>query len=580
MHAMGKLTMPHCSLNARINPDTPALISAIQACISRSDNAASLSNIAGLTGLAFRLNIDATVSLGSMACCPWQAELPAMLTRLGWQSTCIYSAPYDPLFNQAKQQAIDTIAQGLAKNMPSILWGVQVPEFGIVYGQDTEQFLVSGILDNQEGTQHLHYEHLGQSDIPMLLTITPQQQHAITTQEAAFAALSYIVEHLYNKGPCLGGYVTGLQAYASWISALEQGIIDPAGHIHTLQAIASLRPLTSPFLQQLCHNVDPLISEQLTTASHAYQTATTLLLELVIKTPRPEANEITITTSYRDNAIDLLKNICSAETRAAEALLQAVTMMHEKHRGSVTIHQATNTQELFHCVRDLPLDHIERDANTLQTALQEQLGKTFFAKIARTTTNTIVGHLYYAPLEHSKEPIEVQGNGSYWFVYCPWVNYRHQHCGIGQALMNALCQEAKKNNVDGIFAEATQQELFLGQSSWEILGFKILNDQNKNATIMYKAISNNIPTIKQTTVSNTDKLSIHIQQHRPCPLLQRTNNNMKTAALRLKKQGLSLTIVQNDSDVNQISIGQKRLPLSYISIEVAQDILHDIASRR
>ena len=164
------------------------------------------------------------------------------------------------------------------------------------------------------------------------------------------------------------------------------------------------------------------------------------------------------------------------------------------------------------------------------------------------------------------------------FLVC--LNYRHQHCGIGQALMNALCQEAKQNNVDGIFAEATQQELFLGQSSWERLGFKILNDQNKNATIMYKAISNNIPTIKQTTVSNTDKLSIHIQQHRPCPLLQRTNNNMKTAALRLKKQGLSLTIVQNDSDVNQISIGQKRLPLSYIPIEVAQDILHDIASRR
>ena len=144
---MARLLLP-----ARISQYRSSLLGALRACLSARGDTRPDSDLAGLSGLAFRLQADARVSPASVSAFPWSVELPGALSRLGYSSACIFADPMvDPRFAQLAAAAVVQITEALQREQPTILWGVHLPEFGFAHGVDSarRELIVAGVLSGR-----------------------------------------------------------------------------------------------------------------------------------------------------------------------------------------------------------------------------------------------------------------------------------------------------------------------------------------------------------------------------------------------------------------------------------------------
>ena len=109
------------AIDQTLPPCRSTLLSAVRACLAAAGDDRDLAEVAGLTGLAFYLNVDSTVSPSGVAAYPWAQELPGMVSRLGYESELVYSDDEDPQFDRAQERAARVAAGALSRVLELLL---------------------------------------------------------------------------------------------------------------------------------------------------------------------------------------------------------------------------------------------------------------------------------------------------------------------------------------------------------------------------------------------------------------------------------------------------------------------------
>ncbi len=566
--------MTTTQIDATLPPCRATLLSALRACLAAAGDDRDLAEIAGLTGLAFYLNVDRMVSPSGVAAYPWAQELPGMVSRLGYEAEIVYSDDEDPQFERAQERAARVAAGALTRGMPSILFGVHLPEFGIIRGFDADkrELSVSGVLDGVGGRDTLPIERLGRGDVPVLLLATLHSARAdLDETTARLIAIRHAVRRASGLGPRLGGFTCGVRAYAVWHDALESGTIDPAGHAYSLHVFSELRAAAAPFLER--------VGGPFAEAAESYAVAADRLVALSAATPFPPPEGAGFTTTARTEALEAIGVIGEAEARAVQTMELALDATRRTRAISalkITEAGPDDAGALFRYVDEMPIAELAGAAAAERERVKPHLGGSFRAKIAREGRE-IVGALHYADIDDAGAAVDAD-DARYLYLYYAWVAREHRDTGIGSELMDALMETANDEGYRGIFADATDQEIFLYVEAFAALGFEV-TDRTEDAVLMYRPVRGGKSTarIAAPPDAGDGPLRVVVAQHRPCPILARTRENVIAAAQRAQERGARLDLVIRSTPPNEIVIGGRRLPLTYIPPDAAELALESAA---
>jgi hypothetical protein len=500
---------------------------ALAACARALGDRRSVGEIAFASGLAFRLSVDAEISLAGPHAYPFAEVLPAAAARLGFACEVVSSSerPDSALHAEARRRARALIERGLTAGRPTLIWGVHAPEFGLAVGATPNSIRVSGILD---GAAPPELPDLGLGDVPIVFALQLTERISVDEDAALHAAL------LFGRGPAptLSGFFTGASAWRAVEAALQSGRVDPAGLGYSAQRWAESR---SRVAEQLA----------IPDAKRAFARAAAMLTELagLHAFPGPQM----LTSSMREQSLELVVEAALAEAAGLEAI--AVELRARQQRAVeelrlVDLH-LDDRKELFACVRELPLP-LEEEAR----ACRENgafSGKLLFDK------SGLVGHVLWAPLEEARQPIVAQGKR--WFLFCPWIAHPLRGRGAGPRLMTALEETARAAGVDGILTFATDDPRFLYLEGLARLGFSEIGRRG-DLHLMERPLTETPSYARFAELPPpAGRLEWGDAQH--CPLLLHTRRSMAGAA---REAGISVA----ESQTEMLRLDGHDLPHGYI----------------
>lgn len=233
---------------------TPA--QAIHAALKYPDDKRySLTEIMGYTSHAFRLKIGIPAAdVGGPCGYDWPVLLPRMMNVLGYGSKTYGGPTLTPPSAEELTEALEAVQRSIDRGIPAIAWDLFVAEFGIVYGYDDEQQLLSARDPIKDGT--LPYAKLGRGQVSELFVMTIDPSAVRPDRKSLLkGALSLAVEHARSEEiisiPQPGVYKNGLEAYDAWIQTFKDRTADPFGNAYCAKCYLDARAFAVQFLREL-----------------------------------------------------------------------------------------------------------------------------------------------------------------------------------------------------------------------------------------------------------------------------------------------------------------------------------------
>jgi hypothetical protein len=204
-----------------------------------------VSQFFGLSGRAFHMVIQEACDASGPTVYDWPREHPLAFERAGAFAEVYQTRPEQPSFEAARRRAVVHIKEGIDRGVGVVLWGVDAPEFGVVYGYDDADgvFLVDGVGRFNSGhSTPILYENLGRScDVPELQYVVPIERIAVDAAAVHREVLVGYVEQMRGRVYAPPGYKAGLAAYDAWVKALESGVYDHFGVRYNTVLLADAR---------------------------------------------------------------------------------------------------------------------------------------------------------------------------------------------------------------------------------------------------------------------------------------------------------------------------------------------------
>ncbi|HZS35528.1 MAG TPA: GNAT family N-acetyltransferase [Polyangia bacterium] len=500
---------------------------ALAVCARSLGDPRSPAEIAAASGLAFRVSVDAQVSLAGPHAWPWREELCAAAERLGYLAEIVASSERGALHAAAQARAVAFARAGLAAGRPTMIWGVHAPEFGVVRGSDGDELEVSGILDGV-GPARLDARELGRGDVPVVFALQLVGCVPLAPVEAALATLRAALTHGRGPAPTLAGFSTGLAAFATALAALESGVIDPGGLAYSAQRWAESRAAICGWLDGA-----RALGLELDGALAAFRRSASMLAELAGCHPFPPAPGSMLTNNARDQAHALVDEARRAEHEALDAVEHALAAERRASAAALPIVDADEARlgDLYACAAELPVPLAGESAECRERA-RPRLGGALRAKLIYDGAR-VVGQLLYAPLEAALYPVAADGRR--WFLFCPWLARDARGRGLGARLFAALEADARAEHVDGLLTIATGDERFLHAAGLERHGF-VEVDRRGDTRLLERALGDSPSRARLIDVTDpieparSGKLPLVIRQAYNCPLLLHTRRSLARAA--------------------------------------------------
>jgi hypothetical protein len=160
--------------------------------------------------------------------------------------------PDAPTYDAARRRAVTHIKASIDRGVGAVYWGVDVPEFGVVYGYDDADgvFLVDGVgKHNPGGSAPILYENVGRScEVPELHYVVPIERVAWDAAAAHRAALKEYVERTDVRPQLMPKYPSGLRAYDNWVTALASGEYEQFGVRYNTAVLGHARDCAATYL--------------------------------------------------------------------------------------------------------------------------------------------------------------------------------------------------------------------------------------------------------------------------------------------------------------------------------------------
>jgi len=323
---------------------------ALYRMLSYTGQQLSLPMVMGLTGHAFRITIcHDDVHIAGPTMYPFRDILPQGLQNIGWSCRIVETQRkrdvpgentnlIDPalltaaarekrMLQNELSEALDLIHRSIDRGIPVLSWDLFIPEFGVIYGYDDEQRILTVMECVQDGK--LPYEHLGRGTLEDLFILALEERTEKDRRSMLRDALTTILDHYRGKEESLDRCEHGLRAYDVWIAAFVGGKIEPNGNAYNFAVVEDARQFAADFLNEISTDwqgsdtADERLRALSAEAAQVYRLMAEQLHELVALFPFPSGGEPNAKMN-RERAIEVLQSVKSLEE-------QGVTILEQMH---------------------------------------------------------------------------------------------------------------------------------------------------------------------------------------------------------------------------------------------------------
>lgn len=331
--AMSKKLLARPPLGDEFGTPWHSFASAIYGVLSVTGKQTTTTQVMGLIGHAFRLNIDARqVHVGAPSGFDWAGIARAGLRNLGYEVKTMGAPNHVSPTAEELADAIDLVRRAIDANRPVLAWDLFCGEFGVIYGYDDEAkhfHALDGRSDQQENPT-LPYEKLGRGDCTELFLVVLERAIEVDPASALRSALQIAVTQARVQETLTDDVldirmITGLAGYDAWIGAFERGSVDPFGNAYNAAVYADARRHAERFLRGIADGDggwSPLAPRARNLAAQAaahYSEVAVALGELTARFPFPHGGEPN-EPEHASAALASLQRARSAESHAVETL--------------------------------------------------------------------------------------------------------------------------------------------------------------------------------------------------------------------------------------------------------------------
>jgi RNA polymerase sigma factor (sigma-70 family) len=230
----------------------------------------SLPMVMGMSGLAFRLTIlPKDIHIAGPTAYNFKEVLTRGLQRMGYRSHAVEALAseaglnanlLDPsmleekakgkrLLNPRLVRALSLIRYSIHRGIPAVVWDLNIPEFGLIYGYDDAVRTLYGLDFIKSGA--FPYDHVGRG-VNQEVFVLAAESDGMTREMDLRAALTDVLAHYGGEDPyTLPNTVSGLAAYAVWREALENRRVEPNGHAYNIAILWDARRYAGEFFKEL-----------------------------------------------------------------------------------------------------------------------------------------------------------------------------------------------------------------------------------------------------------------------------------------------------------------------------------------
>lgn len=269
----------------------------------------------GYTSHAFHINIQANnVNEWGPTMYDWDGILPRSLANLGIYTTQVSYSDYNKDVPDVLEQGIEFIKQSIQSGYPAIVWDAIHPAFALIYGYDDEKEIFHAIDAKCEAT--IPFNRLGQGEDNSEFYVLIIDNIVDTTFDQWLKGAIHLLLHYGNQdNQDSWEFISGLEAYDTWINAFEKGSIDKEGNAYNIQVIKHARETAVDFLEKISEELGP---DSTSKAIAVYQQIVKDYEALAALFP--DANSKDLNSDNKDNAIALLKQLKEREKQGLDAM--------------------------------------------------------------------------------------------------------------------------------------------------------------------------------------------------------------------------------------------------------------------
>lgn len=218
-----------------------------------------LIDVYGISGMGGHFIVHEACDASSVTVYNWIDDHMGALDRLGILSEVYLAFPGSRTYEAARRRAIINIKASIDRGVPVVLWGVDVPEFGLVHGYDDADgvLLVSGVFgQGPEGSRPMLYENVGNSAevAPLLHYQVPVERVELDLERAHRDALARFVAKMERPYQMEPKYHVGLAAYDAWLQALTRPDLSHRGLRYLVYVYYETKDFWAAYVRRLAES--------------------------------------------------------------------------------------------------------------------------------------------------------------------------------------------------------------------------------------------------------------------------------------------------------------------------------------
>ncbi|MFH1741861.1 MAG: hypothetical protein ABIH23_22890 [bacterium] len=311
--------------NLRWKPMWTSHLGCLKGCLDYLKIDVSEAWLFGATGHAFILNIHEVV-------CPsgptaWRTEkLRELAGNIGCEIDRVCGHKSQTDFAQKQELAWEKAREAIDAGLPCYGWGLEIPEYYVVYGYDDLGYYYSGpSCDTGKGLRP--WQELGDTEIGVVEMCVVKPGEPATDNQTVKEALEFVLEHATSpKQWIFPKYKAGLAGYDLWIHALEAGKAHGMGMAYNAAVWSECRRFGCSFLceaiKRLSKDLRPLFGQAM-----QHYDAVTDILEYIADAFPFEGRDLNRDqdADLRRTAAEYLTDARNAEAAGLEVLERIVT---------------------------------------------------------------------------------------------------------------------------------------------------------------------------------------------------------------------------------------------------------------
>ena len=320
-------------MEVKYHPAWLTWVSSVTGCLEALGVECDTVDVAGFSGYAFMMVVHDELCPSGPTYFDWN-RLHNGIQELGRSTISFRSAQCHNADNKNEstirncREVYDVAAREIEAGRPCVVWGLYVPEFGIVTGVEDGKYIVETFKPFiGEPQPPIPYDEIDAPGGPYVLGFPAAL--TMPRPNADRNAVRHAVELLSTKSgePY---YHRGQAAYDAWIAALQQNKAHVFGNSYNAQCWAEAKRFARDFLSRVAGR-NKAAADPLNRAVAAYSQAADAMGKVAELFPFPDTEKNVEDAVVRQQAIQALKTAKEAEARAVAALNQAAEKWPDKN---------------------------------------------------------------------------------------------------------------------------------------------------------------------------------------------------------------------------------------------------------